>query len=242
LPGPAVGRRASRRRVIRSGDEQRNRDCRLRLCRAGRQQGLHPRRPARNRLLDRARRRFHQGSRRDLPGGAVQRHRRGRPRRRGSRQDRNDDPRLKLSGRIRFEGAPPPTTPFYMYVNGLATAYDSAYLELMPPDFAYEVSAVGGATPTFTVEAPPPFAILPFTLDEVRGPQVRNIKIGKGVHVSGRVKLPAGQPGLAEPMWLDFSASINGVHQPVPSTSLEAPDFKYDQWIVPGAWVYMQLM
>ncbi len=153
----------------------------------------------------------------------------------------NDDPRLKLSGRVRFEGAPAPTSPFYGNVNGLASGFDSAYLELVPPDFAYEVSVVKGATPTFYIDAPQPFAILPFTLDEVRASQVRDIKLKKGVHVSGKVKLPAGQPALTESMWLDFRASINGVYQSLPYASLDPPDFEYSQWVVPGAWVYMEL-
>src|SRR3546814_1094676 len=80
----------------------------------------------------------------------------------------NDDPRLKLSGRVRFHGAPAPASSFWMNVTGLSSAFDTASLELVPPDFAYEVPVVKGATPTFTVDAPAPFAILPFTLGEVQ--------------------------------------------------------------------------
>jgi hypothetical protein len=153
----------------------------------------------------------------------------------------NDDPRLKLSGRVRFEGAPVPESPFWLDVNGLSSAFDSASLELTPPDFAYEVWVVKGATPTFFVDAPQPFAILPFKLGEVRTPQVRDIRLKKGLHVSGKVKLPAGQPALTELMWLDFRASIDGVQQMLPSSALEPPDFKYSQWVVPHTWVYMEL-
>ena len=153
----------------------------------------------------------------------------------------DDDPRLTLSGRVRFFGAPAPSTPFWLGVNGLSDAFDNMYVQLTPPDFAYAVPVVAGASPTFTLEAPPPFAILPFTLDEVRASRVRDINVGKGVHVSGRVKLPAGQPALTEPMGLYFSAAVNGVYQPLPSTTLSPPDFAYSQWVVPGSWVYMAL-
>ena len=153
----------------------------------------------------------------------------------------NDDPRLKLSGRVRFDGAPAPESSFRLYVTGLSTMFDSAYLELAPPDFTYKVSAVKGATPTFSVEAPQPFAVLPFTLGEVRASQVRNITLRKGVHVSGKARLQTGQPVPTEPIWLDFRASINGVYQSLPYTTLDPPDFKYSQWVVPGTWVYMEV-
>src|SRR3546814_4899175 len=64
----------------------------------------------------------------------------------------------------------------------------------------------------FTVDAPAPFAIPPFTLGEVRAPQVRDIRLEKGVHVTGKVKVPPGQPAPTELMWLDFTASIAGVY------------------------------
>src|SRR3546814_13898282 len=64
----------------------------------------------------------------------------------------NDDPRLKLSGRVRFHGAPAPASSFWMNVTGLSSAFATASLELVPPDLAYEVPVVKGATPTFTVE------------------------------------------------------------------------------------------
>src|SRR3546814_8976137 len=107
-----------------------------------------------------------------------------------------------------------------MNVTGLSSAFDTASLELVPPDFAYEVPVVKGATPTFTVDAPAPFAILPFTLGEVRAPQVRDIRLEKGVHVTGKDKVPPGQPAPTELMWLDFTASIAGVYQPLPSPEI----------------------
>src|SRR3546814_15721045 len=100
---------------------------------------------------------------------------------------------------------------------------------------AYEVPVVKGATPTFTVDAPAPFAILPFTLGEVRAPQVRDIRLEKGVHVTGKVKVPPGQPAPTELMWLDFTASIAGVYQPMPSHALQPPDFEYSPWVVRGS-------
>src|SRR3546814_6877437 len=42
-------------------------------------------------------------------------------------------------------------------------------------------------------------------------------------------------------MWLDFTASIAGVYQPLPSPALQPPDFEYSQWVVRGSWVYMAL-
>src|SRR3546814_16376982 len=42
-------------------------------------------------------------------------------------------------------------------------------------------------------------------------------------------------------MWLDFTASIAGVYQPLPSPALQPPDFEYSQWVVRGSRVYMAL-
>src|SRR3546814_18387700 len=63
----------------------------------------------------------------------------------------------------------------------------------------------------------------------------------KGVHVTGKVKVPPGQTAPTELMWLDFTASIAGVYQPLPSPALQPPDFEYSQWVVRGSWVYMAL-
>jgi hypothetical protein len=153
----------------------------------------------------------------------------------------NDDPRLKLSGRVRFEGAPAPASSLWLNVTRLSSAFDSTSLELVPPDFAYQVSVVKGASPTFHVHAPAPFAILPFTLDEVGASSVQDIQLKKGVRVSGKVTLPPGQPALTELMWLDFRASIDGVYQLLSASALKPPGFEYSQWVVPGAWVYMEL-
>lgn len=154
----------------------------------------------------------------------------------------NDDPRLTMSGRMRFdEDVPAPAVPFWMYVSGLSGEYDSTPVQLSPPDFAYELRFVKGASPHFAIDAPPPFAILPFTLDELESSLVRDIALRKGFHVSGQVKLPAGQPALVDPLYLDIRASIDGVYQSLPYGPLEPPDFRYSHWVVPGAWLYMEV-
>ena len=153
----------------------------------------------------------------------------------------NDDPRLKLSGRVRFAGAPAPTTPFEMTVSGLAGSSEAAYVQLSPPDFSYSVPVLNGASPTLSMIAPPPFAILPFTLGEMHASRVYDFTVGKGVKVSGKVRVSAGQPALTEGAWLDFSASRDGIYQPIATPYLAPPDFAYSQWVVPGTWVYMSL-
>src|SRR3546814_6982508 len=73
----------------------------------------------------------------------------------------NDDPRLKLSGRVRFHGAPAPASSFWMHVTGLSSAFDTASLQLVPPAFASEVPVVQCAHPTFTIDPPPPSTFPP---------------------------------------------------------------------------------
>lgn len=155
----------------------------------------------------------------------------------------NDDPRPTLSGRIRFEdGVPPPTSAFWMTVSGgSGTSGESTAIKLSPPDFTYRVPLVKGASLNFSIDPPPPFAILPFTIEEIASSRVRDISLRKGVHVSGKVTLPTGQAPLVEPLPLDIRASIGGVFQTLPATRLEAPDFRYSHWVVPGAWLYLEV-
>lgn len=154
----------------------------------------------------------------------------------------NDDPRLTLSGRIRFEqGVPPPSSTFWMTVSG-ASGNDATSVKLSPPDFAYKLFVVKGASLRFQVDAPPPFAILPFSISEIETTRVRDIRLRKGFLVSGQAKVPPGQPALTEPLSLDFRASVDGVFQILPYATLDPPDFRYSYWVVPGAWVYTEVV
>lgn len=151
----------------------------------------------------------------------------------------NDDPRLIVSGRLRFQdGVSPPASPFWITVTGTG-GNDAIAVEVSPPDFAYRVPVVKGATPRFEMMPPPPFAILPFTLDEITSSRVRDIRLNKGLQVSGQLMLPPGQPALTTSLPIDFRASIDGAYQSIPYTTLDPPDFRYSFWVVPKAWVYM---
>ena len=85
-----------------------------------------------------------------------------------------------------------------MTVSGLAGSSEAAYVQLSPPDFSYSVPVLNGASPTLSMIAPPPFAILPFTLGEMHASRVYDFTVGKGVKVSGKVRVSAGQPALTE--------------------------------------------
>lgn len=155
----------------------------------------------------------------------------------------NDDPRLTLSGRIRFEdGATPPTEPFWMWVTEQSGFNHTDSIRVSPPDFEYEVSVNKGATLEFSMEPPPPFAMLPFKLREVDRSRVRDIVLKKGFRVSGKLQLPEGAPPLSTDMHLDIRASIDGVYQSLPYTTLKAPDYAYSHWVVPGAWLFMEVV
>ncbi|WP_202844321.1 reprolysin-like metallopeptidase [Luteimonas saliphila] len=155
----------------------------------------------------------------------------------------NDDPRPTVSGRILFDhGVPVPQSPFWMTVSGASNGYESVEVALSPPDFAYEVPLVKGSSLTFSIRPPPPFAILPFTIDEIESSRVHDIPLRKGLRISGAVKLPDGQPALTAPLTLDIRASIDGVYQYQPYPQLEPPDFRYTHWVVPGAWLYMEVV
>lgn len=152
----------------------------------------------------------------------------------------NDDPRPTLSGRIRFEGAPAPESEFSMLVSGVDGTPESTLVRLFPPDFAYSLPVVKGASLHFTLYPPSPFAILPFNVDDVESSTIRDIRLKKGVQVSGQITLPAGQPALTTPIDLGIMASIDGRYQPLSPASLSPPNHRYTFWVVPGAWVYLE--
>lgn len=154
----------------------------------------------------------------------------------------NDDPRLQLSGRFHFEaGAPVPQAPFWMTVIGTSGGNETIRVQVSPPDFTYQVPFVNGSSMTVTVEPPAPYAILPFAFDEVEAPLRHDITLRKGLQISGKLDLPAGQPAPTEPMRLDIRASIDASYQANAYPMLSPPDFRYSHWVVPGAWVYMEV-
>ena len=151
----------------------------------------------------------------------------------------NDDPRPTLSGRIRFHGAPAPDSAFPLVVRGIEDGFSTREIELSPPAFSYSVPVIKGASVEMEVHAPPPFAILPFIVEEVEAPTVRDITLRKGLQVSGKVTWAAGEPAPTVPIQLDILASIDTHYQPLAPVSLEPPDFRYTYWVVPQAWLYM---
>lgn len=155
----------------------------------------------------------------------------------------NDDPRLVVSGRVRFpEGVEPPTSSFRLWVTGADGDLFMNSLMVEPPEFAFRIPVVKHANLLIDVEPPPPFVGLPFTIDDVRASTVRDLHLQKGVLVSGEVKLPQGQPELTGPIDLDFSASLAGKRQTLPYQRLEPPHYRYSYWVVPGAWVYLRIV
>ena len=152
----------------------------------------------------------------------------------------NDDPRVVVSGRARFEyGVPPPQSAFTMLVSGSPGMPEPLSITLSPPEFRYALSVVRGASVRISIDAPAPFAILPFTLDEIEGPLDYDIALNKGVQISGQVVLPEGHPALTDPLSLEIRASIDGDYQAVPIQTLQPPDYRYSRWVVPGAWLYL---
>lgn len=151
----------------------------------------------------------------------------------------NDDPRPTLSGHLRFVGAPAPDSAFPLVVRDTGDNGYYTEVEVSPPDYAYSVPIIKGASIEVEVHAPPPFAILPFIIDELEAPMVRNITVRKGLHVTGRATWPAGDPAPTAPIQLDVLASIDTHYQALQPPLLQPPDFRYSYWIVPGAWLYM---
>lgn len=154
---------------------------------------------------------------------------------------RNDDPRLPISGRVRFPaGMAPPASSFYLYVNGLNGDNFVQGVQVAPPDFTYRMPAVPRANVSLYAQPPAPYVSLPVRLGDIRAPRAFDLRLPKGMLVSGQVRVPAGSPLPTAAMHLDVTASLDGLSQPLPYTQVAPPDFRYAVWVVPGAWVRMR--
>lgn len=151
-------------------------------------------------------------------------------------------PAPTLSGRLRFApGAPAPRSPVRMTVTGADGGGQVATLDLAPPGFAYSFEVAPGASPHISIQAPPPFAVLPFTVHDVRTPRRHDIPVPRGVQVSGRLRLAAGQVAPASPLPMTVRATVDGHELPLAQAPLAPPDFRYSHWVVPGARLYMEV-
>lgn len=152
------------------------------------------------------------------------------------------DPGPTLSGRVRFDpDAPAPQSAVRMTVRGADGGQGVSTIVLEPPAFAYGFGVAPGASPRITIEAPAPFAALPVTVHDVRFPRTHDIHVGKGVQVSGRLRLAAGQSAPTASVPMTVRATVDGYELPLPPTPLAPPDFRYSHWLVPGARLYMDL-
>lgn len=151
----------------------------------------------------------------------------------------NDDPRVVFSGRMRFEGAPAPAVPFSMIVTGIDGAGTSRQITLSPPDFAYHMPVVKGASLRFQIAAPLPFVTQPFFMESIGSSTMRDIRLKRGVQVSGQLRLPAGQPVITTPISVEMRARVDN-QLDFFYLQLQPPDFRYSQWVAPGAWIRLE--
>jgi hypothetical protein len=154
---------------------------------------------------------------------------------------RNDDPRVQVSGRVRFPaGSTVPTTGFDLQVSGLnGDAYHQA-IRLSPPDFEYRLPAVPRANLSVYADVRGPLVNLPVSLPDVRTSRSYHHEVVRGVLVSGRVRVPEGDPMPVAPLYLSISATVNGQFQPLPYTEAWSPGFDYAVWVMPDAWVRIE--
>lgn len=154
---------------------------------------------------------------------------------------RNDDPRVALTGRVRFPaGAVPPASAFQLHVTGLnGDGYEHA-IEVSPPDFGYRLTAVPRAHLSLHAASPPPFLHMPVRLVDLRQPRTQDLPMQVGWKVSGQLKMPDGEALPGTPLLLDISSSVEGVRQVLPYVEARPPDFRYAVWVMPDAWVRIE--
>ena len=155
---------------------------------------------------------------------------------------RNDDPRLQITGRIRFEdGVPPPITPFLIWVGGANGDSMGHSVQVTPPDFEYRFPVVRNSAIWLSPSPPPPFVALLQQFPSIRRSGVVDLTMSRGLHVTGQLTVPAGEALPAAPIWLDVRASVNGLKQGLQYVWVGPPDYRYSVYVVPGAWVSMTL-
>lgn len=154
---------------------------------------------------------------------------------------RNDDPRVVLTGRVRFPaGAVRPASAFPLHVSGLnGDGYEHA-IEVTPPDFGYRLPTVPRAHLSLHAAAPPPFLHLPVRVADLRLPRSQDLPMQAGWKVSGQLKMPDGEALPGTPLPLDISSTVGGVRQVLPYVEALPPDFRYAVWVMPDAWVRIE--
>lgn len=157
---------------------------------------------------------------------------------------RNDDPRPVISGRVRFPNdasAPAPGAPFWIHASQLNGDRTDVRIQVMPPDFAYRFAVAPGATVHLTADVPPPFVYPPQDIYDVRTSRRHDLRPVRGMHVFGRVTVPPGYAMPTDTLWVDVSARVDGVAQPLPYTVVGPPEYTYSLWVQPTAWLYLRV-
>lgn len=155
----------------------------------------------------------------------------------------DDDPRLPVTGRVRFPpGAAPPSGPLRLWTRGLHGDSLWTSTQLQGPGFAYRLPAVRGSIVQAYLELPPPFAMLPVDLPEVRRPMEFDLPVVQGVRVTGDLLMPPGAAPWSDRIYLTFAAfRYGGASQLLPAQVLAKPDYRYEAWVVPGATLRIEL-
>ncbi|MGN6113095.1 MAG: Calx-beta domain-containing protein, partial [Luteimonas sp.] len=148
----------------------------------------------------------------------------------------NDDPRLVLSGAVRFPaGATPPSVPFPLYSSGGDGGFYSPSLThwVSPPDFRFEIQAVEDSEIDLFGDAPEPF-MAPYTnMGALHADTERDYYLVRGAVLVTSVAVPEGDPMPTGSIPFQLAWSEAPVSYQM-NADYSPPDYSYRQVFVPG--------
>lgn len=150
----------------------------------------------------------------------------------------DDDPRLRLEGRVLFPaGHAPPEESFRVTAFGPDGYRDSQrYFEVQPPDFRYSFPVVANAEVDLVSWVLPPFVALEKSVGQLSADTQSDYPVLLGKRVTVTLQAPASGPVPTEHTGLSISEAVDNKVRMNASTGL-SPGDAFTTWVAPGSWV-----
>ncbi|GHE28602.1 hypothetical protein GCM10007167_07790 [Vulcaniibacterium thermophilum] len=154
----------------------------------------------------------------------------------------DDDPRPVVRGRIRIPPSVslPPSVPIPINVSNVPFPGMATTVLAYPPDYRYEVAAPRGYPVVLEPKPPSPLAGQPYAIGEVQGDRVIDLRVERGVVISGRVRFPAGSTP-PQGVFVEATRAVDDTYLGATSIYAEAPEFRYEYVAPRNAWVTLSV-
>lgn len=150
---------------------------------------------------------------------------------------RNDDPRVRVSGRISVpSGMPPLTWPPYISACSILELpiYASECASTQVATDSYSISVLRGSNVTLDIYPGEPYAAQTFVLGAVSADMTHDIQLVRPARLTGRVKWPSGEPAPSGSVYVFIETPYPGGGYQVSSYQVTAPDYEFRFNLAPG--------